>query len=144
MSQSTYLGHMLELANSFSLPLGLWRVCRSVPAMRDTHCRDCTGRRMICHLLSCHGAVLQPLRLLCRLQPPRLCFGVLRLVIPKVHYQLQFQQSSQRKGKGRMGTECQQLRPGNPCIISQDKEKALIQIWNFIPDQFQRAAPGIQ
>ena len=50
------------------------------------------------------------------------------------------EQSERKKGRG----EHQQLRLGNHNRISQDKEKALLQIWNFIPDQFHRATPEIQ
>lgn len=60
---------------------------------------------------------------------------------PPIIVSASFPEERKRK-KG--NSECQQLRPENPNRISQDKIKALLQIWNFIPDQFQRAAPDIQ
>ena len=141
--QNMYLSQMLELASLY-LPLGPQRVRSSVPAVTESYHRDCAGRRMICHLLSCPSteAVLQtpamlvwPMRLLWGCEPsyPR--------SPPSVIVSASFPEERKRK-KG--NSECQQLRPENPNRIPQDKEKALWQIWNFIPDQFQRAAPDIQ
>lgn len=137
------LSQMLELAVLY-LPLGPWRVRRSVPTVTESHHGDCTGRKMICHLLSCPSteAVLQTPAML--VWPMRLLWGCepsYPQSPPSVIVSASFPEERKRK-KG--NSECQQLRPENPNRISQDKEKALIQIWNFIPDQFQRRAPDIQ